>query len=88
MIALLCPKCGTAPSVNHTEWHWGGFVVSCGNCYDGAPDAGRQLIESAPTEAEAIERWNEAVTEYRWDIAPCSDHFVETDRNCFHCGGE
>lgn len=57
--------CGAEPYVDDCEgWSW---VVTCGNCYDGAPDAGRQLHGSGNTRAKAIADWNQQALEAQDD---------------------
>lgn len=47
--------CGGTPEVTH----YGCWSVVCMSCYDGAPDAGRQLCGFGRTREAAIEDWNE-----------------------------
>jgi hypothetical protein len=60
-----CPMCGE-PVTPHVIYIW---HVSCGGCYDGAPDAGPQLHAFSTRESEAIEDWNEQVAEYEEELA-------------------
>lgn len=55
-----CPVCGDRPDVQLGY----AYSVACANCYDGAPDAGPQLIGSAMRREDAIVAWNEAVQEF------------------------
>lgn len=63
-----CPMCGGAPTVEVSH----AFYVACPNCYDGAPDAGPQLIGVARTKAKAIEAWNDAVSDWLDDTEVAS----------------
>lgn len=54
-----CPQCKCV----YVEANYIGFSVIC-DCYDGAPDAGPQLISTSLVDAtEAIENWNELIEE-------------------------
>ena len=54
-----CPDCGDA----HIEVNYVGWSVLC-DCYDGAPDAGPQLISTSIVSIrEAVDNWNELIEE-------------------------
>lgn len=53
--------CGGLPRVSDCSPY--GYVIACSACYDGAPDAGRQMITSSPWLNEAVEDWNLLVEE-------------------------
>lgn len=58
-----CPVCKSEPSVDPGYYRY--WYVTCDNCYDGAPDAGVQLLGSShKSKDDAIERWNEQVEDY------------------------
>jgi hypothetical protein len=56
-----CPVCNDPVSIDR----YVGFTAICRNCYDGAPDAGPQLIAYGTTYEEVTDEWNEAVADYR-----------------------
>lgn len=73
-----CPVCGE-PVTPHKLYIW---HVSCGRCYDGAPDAGPQLFGFAPTPAGAIGSWNAEVAEFIAERAEdAARSAAESDRN-------
>lgn len=53
-------RCGGHASIDDQFY---GFVITCNRCYDGAPDAGPQMIVSGTCEPDAIDAWNDAVEE-------------------------
>lgn len=61
-----CPDCGRAPTISKSyAWH-----VSCGRCYDGAPDAGKRLHGyDLDSKDVAVEWWNLVVSDYIDDQA-------------------
>lgn len=59
---LPCPECGREPRV-YDEFY--GVTAYCPNCYDGAPDAGEQIIGQGLHKADAVEAWNERVDDYK-----------------------
>lgn len=60
-----CPSCKSPADIQ--DLHLGApgpYVITCGGgCYDGAPDAGKQLICSGTRLHDVVEAWNEKVEE-------------------------
>ena len=60
--AAFCPKCGGQKVEKAKDVV--GWLVYCGDCYDGAEDSGPQAIAHGNSLALAVEAWNEL------DLAP------------------
>ncbi len=54
-----CPHCGERPTAERNF----GWSVCCTNCYDGAPDAGPQLMGVGLKASAAVFAWNEQIAE-------------------------
>lgn len=58
-----CARCGKVPELDPND---GYPIISCHDCYDGAPDSGtRSEYGTGLNSAEAIAAWNEAMEELR-----------------------
>lgn len=57
-----CPRCGRSPSVEPTAPD--GWVVSCPDCYDGAPDGNREAYWHPLFRDSAIRDWNQFVEDF------------------------
>jgi Zn finger protein HypA/HybF involved in hydrogenase expression len=55
---LPCHDCGDLPTL-YDGSYWG-YTISCGNCYDGAPDSSnRNEFVDEVTKEQAVDAWNE-----------------------------
>ena len=60
-----CPRCGDAPTVCvDTGSPFGGWMIGCDNCYDGAPDSDtRSEYAQGETPMDAAQEWNEKIND-------------------------
>ena len=62
--AMICPcNVGTTYQIipEAEKMYDGSWLIYCPECYDGAPDAGPQMLASGATLTEATLEWNEKV---------------------------
>ena len=55
-----CPRCGSVPEEDHSYT----IAVYCPDCYDGAPDAGPQLLAFGFQWQDVVDDWNDQAEEF------------------------
>lgn len=68
---LPCHRCGRLPKLGYSERP--GYMLTCDNCYDGAPDSTLTDMGEGPSIRAALEEWNEIQADYDELCVTCNE---------------